>query len=60
MVTEAGRSAGVRTLAVGYRLSPEHPFPATLDDAFTSWRFLQRHGIAGAFMRAHLRPSVAP
>ncbi len=27
MVTEAGRAAGVRTLAVGYRLVPEHPFP---------------------------------
>src|SRR5262249_19590117 len=28
--------------------SPEHPFPAALDDAFTSWRFLQRLGIAAA------------
>ena len=26
MVTEAGRAAGVRTLAVAYRLAPENPF----------------------------------
>ncbi len=48
MVTEAGRAAGVRTLAVGYRLAPEHPFPAALDDALTAWRWLRKHGIAAA------------
>jgi acetyl esterase/lipase len=46
LVTEAGRAAGMRTLALGFRLAPEHPFPAALDDALTAWRRLSRQGIA--------------
>jgi epsilon-lactone hydrolase len=48
MATEAGRAAGVRTLAVGYRLAPENPFPAARDDALTAWHWLGKQGIDAA------------
>lgn len=46
MVTEAGRAARARTLAVGYRLAPEHPFPAAIEDARSAYRFLLDQGFA--------------
>jgi len=48
LVTEAGRAAGVRTLAIAYRLAPEYPFPSAYDDALTAWRFLQDQNIQAA------------
>ena len=45
---ELGRAAGVATLALDYRLAPEHPFPAAVDDALTAYRWLLGQGFAAA------------
>jgi len=41
LAARLGRAAGMRVLFPEYRLAPEHPFPAALDDVRAAWTWLR-------------------
>jgi acetyl esterase/lipase len=40
LCTETARRLGVVVVSANYRLAPEHPFPAPLEDCFATWVWL--------------------
>lgn len=46
MLERLAKAVGSRVLALNYRLAPEAPFPAPVEDACTGYRWLLKQGIA--------------
>jgi monoterpene epsilon-lactone hydrolase len=48
LVAHIARRSGARVLNVDYRLGPEHPFPAAVEDAVAAYRFVLASGVPAA------------
>jgi acetyl esterase/lipase len=45
LCSRIARATGLRALALDYRLAPEHPYPAAVEDAVAGYRWLRSQGL---------------
>lgn len=43
LAARISKAAGVKSLLINYRLAPEHPYPAALEDTVTAYRWLAKN-----------------
>ena len=59
LATALARRAGAVAYSLDYRLAPEHPFPAALEDGLAAYRALLDEGTAGRWWWRGTRPAGA-